>query len=77
MKKVTIYTKPECIYCKMAKEFLKEKGIEYKERDVTKNSEAVHEMIHKSKQMGVPVLEINNEVIVGFDKEKLERIFEK
>jgi len=69
--RVLIYTTPTCIYCKKAKEFFNEHNIEYKEVDVSKDEKAAKEMIEKSGQMGVPVIEVNDEIIVGFDKPAL------
>jgi len=70
-KTVTIYSTPTCHFCQMTKDFLKEKGIEYTDYDVAHDLEKRQEMIQKSGQMGVPVIFIENEMIVGFDKEKL------
>lgn len=70
---VTIYTTPTCPYCKLAKDYLKEKGVEYKEVDVAADKKAAQEMVDKSGQMGVPVITIDNEIIVGFDKEAIEK----
>jgi len=70
-KNVTIYTTPTCSFCKMAKEFFQEKGVEYSEKYVSTDTAAQQEMIEKSGQMGVPVILINDEALVGFDKEKL------
>lgn len=74
MPKVKIYTTPSCPYCVMAKEFLRQKGIEFEEIDVSKNEKAAREMIEKSGQMGVPVLDIDGEIVVGFDKERIEKL---
>jgi len=74
MPKVKIYTTPTCPFCLMAKEYLKEKGIEFEEIDVSKDENAAMEMIKKSGQMGVPVIEIDNEIVIGFDKEKIDQI---
>ena len=71
MKKVTIYSTPTCHFCQMTKEFLKEKGIEYTDYDVSTDLEKRKEMIEKSGQMGVPVIYIDDEMMVGFDKDKL------
>lgn len=67
---VTIYTTPTCSYCKMAKEFFKEHDIQYEEKDVTKDPQARERMVEKSKQMGVPVITIGDEVMVGFTKNR-------
>lgn len=69
---IAIYSTPTCPYCKMAKEFLKSKNIQFKDIDVGKNSDAAREMIKKSGQMGVPVLDINGKIIVGFDRDAIE-----
>lgn len=58
----------------MAKQYLKEKNFEFEEIDVSKNEEAAKEMIEKSGQMGVPVIEIDGEIVVGFDKEKIDKL---
>jgi glutaredoxin-like YruB-family protein len=70
-KQVTIYSTPTCHFCQMAKDFLKEKSISYTEFDVARDLEKRQEMIQKSGQMGVPVIFIGDELIVGFDKERL------
>lgn len=71
MSKIIIYTTPSCVYCKMAKAFFKEHNIAYEERDVAADAAARDEMIEKSKQMGVPVVEIDGQIMVGFDKNRL------
>lgn len=71
MKNVIIYTTPSCVYCKMTKEFFKENNVEYAEKNVATDAVAREEMIKKSGQMGVPVTDIDGELIVGFDKERL------
>lgn len=72
-KKVKVYSTPTCPYCKMAKEFLKEKGVEFEDIDVSANQEAAKEMVEKSGHMGVPQIEINGKIIIGFDREALEK----
>ena len=72
-KKIKIYSTPTCPYCHKAKDFLKEKKVEFEDIDVMANQEAAHEMIEKSGQMGVPVLDIDGKVIVGFDQEAIEK----
>ncbi|MBZ1345487.1 MAG: glutathione S-transferase N-terminal domain-containing protein [Candidatus Nealsonbacteria bacterium] len=68
---VKIYSTPSCYYCLTLKEFLKENNIEFEEIDVSKEKKAQEEMIEKSGQMGVPVVEIEGEIVVGFDREKI------
>jgi glutaredoxin 3 len=70
-KTISIYSTPTCHFCLMAKDFLKENCIDYTEFDVAHDLERRQEMIQKSGQMGVPVIAIGEEIIVGFDKEKM------
>ncbi|MEK7149145.1 MAG: glutaredoxin family protein [Patescibacteria group bacterium] len=74
MPKVTIYTTPTCVYCKMTKAFFKENNVQYEEKDVSADRSAADEMIQKSGQMGVPVIDIDGQFLVGFDKEGLSRL---
>lgn len=71
---VIIYTTPGCVYCQMAKEFFEKNNVKYEERDVSIDEKARDEMIEKSGQMGVPVIEIDGQIIIGFDEEKLSKI---
>ena len=74
MQKIIIYTTPTCVYCKMTKDFFKEHNVAYEERDVSTDTKAQEEMIAKSNQLGVPVIDIDGQVTVGFDKEGLSRL---
>ena len=74
MPKIKIYSTPACPYCVTLKEFLKEKGFEYEDIDVSQNQSMVDEMVEKSGQMGVPVVDIDGKIIVGFDKEKISEV---
>ena len=71
--KVVIYSTPTCPYCNIAKDFFKENKVEYKDYDVSQERDKAQEMIEKSGQMGVPVIDINGTIIVGFDKEKIKK----
>jgi glutaredoxin-like YruB-family protein len=71
MKKVTIYSTPTCVYCRMAKDFFQKNGIAYEEHNVAIDEKAREEMFAKSRQMGVPVIDVGGEIIVGFDKKTL------
>lgn len=73
MAKVEIYSTKNCIWCKKIKEWFKEHNIGYEEHDVGEDEKARKEMVEKSGQMGVPVTIIDEEVIVGFDIEKLKK----
>ena len=69
--KVKIYTTPSCPYCQMAKEFLERRGVKFEEVDVQANRAAAIEMIQKSGQTGVPVIEIDDKIIIGFNQTKI------
>ncbi|HSD12110.1 MAG TPA: glutaredoxin domain-containing protein [Patescibacteria group bacterium] len=70
---VTVYSTPTCPYCKMAKAYLQENEVDYKDVDVAADDKAAQEMIEKSGQMGVPVIDIDGAIIVGFDKEAMKK----
>ena len=70
-KTVAIYSTPTCHFCQMAKEFFGEKGVEYTNYDVSKDIEKRQEMFNITQQMGVPVILIGDDVVIGFDKGKL------
>lgn len=74
MAKVRVFSTPFCPYCITLKEFLKEHNIEFEDIDVSKNKEALEEMVEKSNQMGVPVIEIDGKIIVGFDRERITNL---
>ncbi len=74
MANVTIYTTPSCVYCKMAKEFFKENKIEYSEKDIAEDDSAKEEMVERTGQMGVPVIMVDDESVIGFDKERLSEL---
>jgi glutaredoxin-like YruB-family protein len=68
MAEVILYSTPTCPYCRMAKDFLEEQNVEVKVVDVSEDVEAARKMVDKSGQMGVPVMEVENTIIVGFDR---------
>ncbi len=73
MKKIRVYSTPTCTYCVILKKYLEEKNVDYEEIDVSQKEEEQKRMIEKTGQMGVPVIEIDEEnFIIGFDREKLE-----
>ena len=71
---ITIYSTPTCFYCKKAKELFHKKGCEFQEKNVAIDLDARKEMFEKSGQMGVPVIEINGEVMIGFDESKINNL---
>jgi len=74
MAKIKIYSTPTCPYCVTLKEFLKEKGIEFEDLNVASDAQAREEMVKKSGQMGVPVVDIDGEIVIGFDKERISKL---
>ncbi|MEK7627303.1 MAG: glutaredoxin domain-containing protein [Patescibacteria group bacterium] len=74
MKKILIYSTPSCPYCVMVKDFLKEHNISFTDLNVAEDENARNEMIKKTNQMGVPVIDIDGEIITGFDKPKISEI---
>ncbi len=72
-KKVRVYSTPTCPYCIKAKQFLKESNINFENIDISANQEQVQEMVKISGQTGVPVLDIEGEIIVGFDKDRITK----
>jgi len=71
---VKVYSTNFCPYCKMAKEFLKEKNISFEDINVQENKEAAREMIEKSGQTGVPVIEIDGQIVIGFNLEQIKKL---
>lgn len=74
MSTVTIYSTPACHHCQAAKEFFGENDIEYTEHDVAADQEKRQEMIDMTGQMGVPVIKIGDDVVVGFDEAKVKEL---
>lgn len=74
MKNVKIYSTPTCVYCKMAKDFFQKNNIVYQEFNVAEDDRARDEMVEKSHQLGVPVIDIEGEILVGFNRSELERV---
>lgn len=74
MHKVTIYSTPTCVYCKMAKEFFAKNGVAYEEHNVASDMKAREDMVEKSNQLGVPVIEVDDNIIIGFDQRTLEQV---
>ena len=74
MAQVTIYSTPTCVYCNAAKRFFTEKGVAYTEHNVAADTEKRKEMIEKSGQMGVPVIDIDGQLVVGFNQPKIKQL---
>jgi len=73
-KNVKIYSTPTCPWCIRTKQFLKENNVTFEDIDVSSNHAAAEAMIQKSGQMGVPVLDIDGEIILGFDRERIKTV---
>ena len=71
---VKVYSTPTCPYCTMAKKFLKENNVSFQDIDVSRDREQAMEMVTKSGQRGVPVIDFNGQIIVGFDKGRLTHL---
>jgi glutaredoxin-like YruB-family protein len=74
MKNVVMYSTPTCTYCNAAKEFFNANGVNFEVHDVATDLERRKEMIEKSGQMGVPVIFVGDELVVGFDKDRLSEL---
>jgi len=74
MSKIRVFSTPLCPYCVTLKEFLKSRGVAFEEIDVSKDIEAQKEMIENTGQMGVPVINIGEDWVVGFDREKISQL---
>ena len=74
MHNVTIYSTPTCHFCQMAKEFFKENNVNYTEYNVASDLDKRKEMVQKSGQLGVPVILIDNDLTVGFDKPRISKL---
>ncbi len=72
MRSIKVYSTPTCPWCTKAKQFLDTKNVEYKDVDVSQDREAAQELVERSGQMGVPVLDIDGKIIVGFDEQAIE-----
>ena len=74
MAKVTVYSTPTCPHCVHAKEFLKENDVDFEDIDVSADRDKAKEMVEKSGQMGVPVIDVDGKIVVGFDQARLQEL---
>lgn len=74
---IILYKTETCPYCNDAKDYLDKIDADYKEVNIGKDAKAAEEMVNKSGQMGVPVIDIDGQIIVGFDKEKIDKLLKK
>lgn len=71
---IKVYSTPSCPYCFTLKEFLKEHNIEFEDIDVSRDKKALEEMVKKSGQLGVPVVDIDGQIVIGFDRGKISKL---
>ncbi len=71
---ITLYSTPSCPYCKLVKEYLQEQKVAFTEVDVSQDNESIQKMVKLSGQMGVPVIDVNGQIIVGWNKNALEEV---
>jgi len=71
---VSVYSTPSCVYCRKVKEYLRERQVKFRDYDVSRDERKAEEMMHKSRQAGVPVIDFNGTILVGFDKGRLDRL---
>ncbi len=74
---VKVYSTPTCGYCRQAKNFLKERGVPFTEYDVSRDQAAAREMVQLTGQMGVPVIDVDGQAVIGFDRPRLESLLAK
>lgn len=74
MANVKVYSTPTCPYCKMVEQYLEENNVVFEKADVSVSQSAAQEMISKSGQMGVPVVDIDGKIVVGFDRAKIKSL---
>ncbi len=72
MSKIIVYSTPTCPYCSLVKDYLNQKGVEFEEKDVSMDRVAAREMIERSGEMGVPQIDINGTIIVGFNRDAID-----
>ncbi len=74
MYKITVYTAPGCPYCVKVKNYLRELGLKFTEIDVSKSQKDAEKLVRRTGQTGVPVVEIGNQLVIGFDKAKIDKL---
>jgi len=72
--KVIVFTTPTCSFCNTTKGYLRQKGIKFKEVDITKDESAARDLVKRTHQQGVPVIDIGGKIVIGFDKPKIDQL---
>lgn len=73
-KRVIVFSTPTCVHCNHAKRYFRERGIRFRDVDVSKDSAAAKDMVRRSGQQGVPVIDIGGRIVVGFNKPEVDRL---
>jgi len=71
--RVIVFSTPTCSFCNMAKKYFREKGIKFRDVDVSRDASAARDMVRRSGQQGVPVIDIGGKIVVGFDRVKINK----
>ncbi len=71
--RVIVFSTPTCTYCNAAKKYFREKGVQFRDVDVSRDTAAARDMVRRSGQTGVPVIDIGGKIVIGFDRPKIER----
>lgn len=74
--RVIVFSTPTCSYCNLAKKYFRQNNIQFRDVDVSRDAAAARDMVRRSGQMGVPVIDIGGKIIVGFDKPKINQLLE-
>ena len=74
--RVIVFSTPSCTYCNMAKKYFRENRVKFRDVDVSRDQAAARDMVRRSGQSGVPVIDIGGKIIVGFDRQKINRLLE-
>jgi glutaredoxin-like YruB-family protein len=74
---VSVYSTPSCVHCTRLKEYLRERQVQYQDIDVSRDERKAAEMVHKSRQQGVPVTDFHGTIVVGFDRDKIDRLISR
>lgn len=72
--RVILFTTPSCKYCRTAKGYLRQQGIKFRDVDVSRDQAAARDMVRRSGQQGVPVIDIGGKIVVGFDRPKIDQL---
>lgn len=72
--RVILFTTPTCSYCRKAKQYLRQRQVPFKDVDVSRDSAAARDMVRRSRQQGVPVVDIGGKIVVGFDRPKIDKL---